>query len=155
MKGSWCTDHSEHVHIEEVEEPESTRITMQNPFETIPDQRKIREVPQKMHIEEVEEPKSTRITMQNPFSGPFKTIAEHRKVRKLPRKMNLPKNLKSRKLRELPCKTRTRRPRPSRKYENCHPNWKCKHETIRITTNAGRNLRSNPAFFPYRKNPKN
>ena len=68
------------MNIEEVEEPETTRIHMQNPFTPLAATRKARELPRNMNIEEVEEPESTRITMQNPAA----TIAATRKVRELP-----------------------------------------------------------------------
>ena len=59
---------------------------MKTPFRTIPEQRKVRELPRKMNIEEVEAPKhqkSTSFIMKTPL----RTIPEQRKVRELPRKM--------------------------------------------------------------------
>ena len=104
---------------------------MKTPLRTIPDQRKVREVPRKINIEEVEEPKKYENYHAKPVSDPFKSIAEHRPVRQLPRKMNLeeveePETTKehmqnpstptaaTRKVRELPRKMHMR----ARNHEN-------------------------------------
>ena len=74
------------MNIEEVEEPKeqkSTSFIMKTPLKTIPDQRKVRELPRKMNIEEVEEPKKYENYHAKPVSDPLKSIAEHRKVREL------------------------------------------------------------------------
>ena len=55
------------------------------PFKTIPNQRKVRELPRKRHIEEVEQLTSTMITKQNTFE----TIPDQRKVRELPWKRHI------------------------------------------------------------------
>ena len=73
------------MNIEEVEEPESTRITTKNPRPTTAATPKVREFLRKMNLEEVEEPETTRITTKNPRP----TTAATRKVRELPRKMNI------------------------------------------------------------------
>ena len=73
------------MNIQEVEEPESTRITTKNIAATIRATRKVREIPRKMNIQEVAEPESTRITTKNAAA----TIAAKRKVRESPRKMNM------------------------------------------------------------------
>ena len=75
--------------VEEVEEPEPTKIHMQNPPTPIAATPKVRELPQKMNIEEAEEPKKYENYHAQPVSDPFKSIAEHRKVRESPRKMNI------------------------------------------------------------------
>ena len=112
---------------------------MQNVIKTIPDQRKVRELPRKMSIEEVEEPKerkSTSFTMKNPC----KTISDQRKARELPRNLNIqeveePKKYENyhakpvsdpcktiaehRKVRELPRKMNIEEVRAGN-YENYH-----------------------------------
>ena len=81
------------INIEEVEEPKSAKkyeFYCENRMRrTIPDQRKVRELPRKMNLAEVEEPKKYENYHAKPVSDPFKNIAEHRKVRELPRKMNI------------------------------------------------------------------
>ena len=62
---------------------------MKTLFKSIPEERKVRELPRKMNIEEVEEPKKYENYHAKPVSDPFKSIAEHRKVRELPRNMNI------------------------------------------------------------------
>ena len=145
------------MNIEEVEAPKhqkSTSFIMKTPSRTIPEQRKVRELPRKMNIEEVEEPKKYENYHAKPVSDPFKTIADHRKVRELPRKMNIeeveepettiiyiqnpftPAAAKP-KLRKFTYKTNMQ----ARKHENsdefCPPPRS-----------------SHPAFYYYRKNPK-
>ena len=61
---------------------------MQNAIKTIPDQRKVRELPRKMNIEEVEEPKERKSTSFI-MKTPLKTISDQRKVRELPRNLNI------------------------------------------------------------------
>ena len=51
---------------------------MKTPLRTIPEQRKVRELPRKMNIEEVEELESTKIYIQNP-STPAETPPKLRK----------------------------------------------------------------------------
>ena len=61
------------MNIEEVEEPKerkSTSFIVKTPLETIPDQRKVRELPRKMNIEEVEEPKKYKNYRAKPVSDP-------------------------------------------------------------------------------------
>ena len=58
---------------------------MKTPLKTIPEQRKVRELPRKMNLQEVEEPETTKIHMQNPFTP----LAATPKVRELPRKTNV------------------------------------------------------------------
>ena len=127
---------------------------MKTALRTIPDQRKVQELPQKMNIKEVEEPKKYENYHAKRVSDPFKTIADHRKVRELPRKMNIeeveepettiiyiqnpftPAAAKP-KLRKFTYKTNMQ----ARKHENsdefCPPPRS-----------------SHPAFYYYRKNPK-
>ena len=71
------------MNLEEVEEPETTRITTKHRYV-----RKARELPRKMNIEEVEEPKgrkSTSFIVRNSL----KSIPGPRKTRELPRKMSI------------------------------------------------------------------
>ena len=80
------------MNIEEVEGPKhqkSTSFIMKTPLRTIPEHRKVRELPRKMNIEEVEEPKKYENYHAKPVSDPFKSIADTRKVRELPRNMNI------------------------------------------------------------------
>ena len=60
---------------------------MKTPLRTIPDQRKVRELP-KMNIQEVEEPKGRKSTSFI-LKTPLRTIRDQRKVRELPRKMKI------------------------------------------------------------------
>ena len=72
------------MNIEEVEAPKhqkSTSFIVKTLFKSIPEQRKVRELPRKMNIEEVEEPKKYENYHAKPVSDPFQSIAEHRKVR--------------------------------------------------------------------------
>ena len=59
------------MNIEEVEEAKKRENyhakPVSDPFKTIAEHRKVRELPGKMNIEEVEEPKPLKIHMQNPF----------------------------------------------------------------------------------------
>ena len=80
------------MNIEEVEAPKhqkSTSFIMKTPLRTIPEQRKVRELPRKMNIEEVEEPKKYENYHAKLVLDPFKSIADTRKVRELPQKMNI------------------------------------------------------------------
>ena len=61
---------------------------MRTPFKSIPEERKVRELPRKMNIEEVEAPKHQKSTSFI-VKTLFKSIPEQRKVRELPRKMNI------------------------------------------------------------------
>ena len=61
---------------------------MKTPLRTIPDQRKVRELPPKMNIQEVEEPKGRKSTSFI-VKTPLRTIQDKRKVRELPRKMKI------------------------------------------------------------------
>ena len=67
----------------------STSFFMKTPFKSIPEDRKVRELPRKMSIEEVEERKKYENYHAKPVWDPFKSIADHRKVRELPGKMNI------------------------------------------------------------------
>jgi len=70
------------MNIEEVEEVKKCENChakpVSDPFKTIAEHRKARELPGKMNIEEVEEPKPMQIHMQNPFT----LIAAKPKLRK-------------------------------------------------------------------------
>ena len=70
------------MNIEEVEEAKKRENyhakPVSDPFKTIAEHRKVRELPGKMNIEEVEEPKPLKIHMQNPFM----LIAAKPKLRK-------------------------------------------------------------------------
>ena len=101
---------------------------MKTPLRTIRDQRKVRELPQKMKIEEVEEPKKYENYRAKPVSDPFKTIAEHRKVRELPGKMNI-EEVEEAETTRIIRKSRARPPEPSRNYENSHTKRTCKHKS--------------------------
>ena len=61
---------------------------MKTPFKSIPEERKVRELPRKMKIEEVEEPKGRKSTSFI-MKTPLRTIREQRKVRELPRKIKI------------------------------------------------------------------
>ena len=61
---------------------------MRTPFKSIPEERKVRELPRKTNIEEVEAPKHQKSTSFI-VKTLFKSIPEQRKVRELPRKMNM------------------------------------------------------------------
>ena len=73
------------MNIEEVEEPETTRIYTKNPRPTRAATLKVRELPRTMNIEEVEELETTRITAKNPRP----TNLAKPKVRELPQKMHI------------------------------------------------------------------
>ena len=145
------------MNIEEVEAPKhqkSTSFIMKTPLRTIPEQRKVRELPRKLNIEEVEEPKKYENYHAKPVSDPFKTIADHRKLRELPRNMNIeeveePETTKiyiqnpstppaaTRKVRKFTHKTNIQ----ARNHENS--------DEFRPPPRS-----SHPAFYYYRKNPK-
>ena len=80
---------SHHIRHHKPKVRKSTSFIVKTSFKSIPEQRKVRELPRKMNIEEVEEPKKYENYHAKPVSDPFKSIAEHRKVRELPRKMNI------------------------------------------------------------------
>ena len=71
--------------VEEVEEPKKYEFRVSDPFKTIAEHRKVRELPRKMNIEEVEEPETTKITTKIPRP----TTAATRKIRELPRKLHI------------------------------------------------------------------
>ena len=131
----------------------STSFIVKTPLRTIPDQRKVRELPPKMNIQEVEEPKGRKSTSFIVKTS-LRSIRDQRKVRELPRKMNIeeveePETTKiyiqnpstpaaaTRKVRELPGKMHMQ----ARKHENS--------DEFRPAPRS-----STPAFYPYRKNPK-
>ena len=58
---------------------------MKTPLKSIPEHRKVRELPGKMNIEEVEEPETTKIHRQNPRP----TTAATPKLRKFTHKTNM------------------------------------------------------------------
>ena len=61
---------------------------MKTPFKSIPEERKVRELPPKMNIQEVEEPKGRKSTSFIVKTS-LRSIRDQRKVRELPRKMNI------------------------------------------------------------------
>ena len=67
---------------------EVLRVFSCEPPKSIPEERKVRELPRKMNIEEVEAPKHQKSTSFI-VKTLFKSIPEQRKVRELPRKMNI------------------------------------------------------------------
>ena len=77
------------MNIEEVEEPKKYENyhakPVSDPFKTIADHRKLRELPRNMNIEEVEEPETTKIHTQH--RGP--TSAPPPKLRKFTYKTNM------------------------------------------------------------------
>ena len=77
------------MNIEEVEEPKKYENyhakLVSDPFKTIADHRKVRELPRKMNVEEVEEPETTKIYIQNPSTP----AAATRKVRQFTYKTNM------------------------------------------------------------------
>ena len=112
------------MNIEEVEAPKhqkSTSFIMKTPLRTIPEQRKVRELPRKMNIEEVEEPKKYENYHAKLVSDPFKTIADHRKVRELPGKMNI-EEVEEPEATKIYIQTRPRPHPPPEKYENSDEN---------------------------------
>ena len=80
---------SHHIRHHKPKGRKSTSFIVKTLFKSIPEERKVRELPRKMNIEEVEEPKKYENYHAKPVSDPFKSIAEHRKVRELPRNMNI------------------------------------------------------------------
>ena len=70
------------MNIEEVEEPKKYENyhakPVSDPFKSMPEHRKVRELPRNMNIEEVEEPETTKIHIQTPRAP----AAATRKVRK-------------------------------------------------------------------------
>ena len=148
------------MNIQEVEAPKQQKRTsfiVKTSFKSIRDQRKVRELPRKMNIEEVEEPKkyenchekwtskklksrkSTRITTRNPFRTLSRASQNTEKYDNYHEKWTS-KKFKSRKLRKFTYKSRSRRPRPARKYVNSHTKGTCKHETTKIATKSVRHL---------------
>ena len=77
------------MNIEAVEEPKKYENyhtkPVSDPFKTIADHRKVRELPRKMNIEEVEEPETMKIHRQNPRP----TTAATPKLRKFTYKTNM------------------------------------------------------------------
>ena len=67
----------------------TTSFIVKTPFKSIPEHRKVRELPRKVNIEEIEEPKKYENVQMKPVSDPFKSTADTPKVRELPRKMNV------------------------------------------------------------------
>ena len=72
---------SHHISHHKPKGRKSTSFIVKTLFKSIPEERKVRELPRKMNIEEVEEPKKYENYHAKPVSDPFKSIAEHRKVR--------------------------------------------------------------------------
>ena len=72
---------SHHIRHHKPKGRKSTSFIVKTLFKSIPEERKVRELPRKMNIEEVEEPKKYENYHAKPVSDPFKSIAEHRKVR--------------------------------------------------------------------------
>ena len=72
---------SHHIRHHKPKHQKSTNFIVKTSFKSIPEQRKVRELPRKMNIEEVEGPKKYDNYHAKPVSEPFKSIAEHRKVR--------------------------------------------------------------------------
>ena len=72
---------SHHIRHHKPKHQKSTSFIVKTSFKSIPEQRKVRELPRKMNIEEVEGPKKYDNYHAKPVSEPFKSIAEHRKVR--------------------------------------------------------------------------
>ena len=135
------------MHIDVFEKLKRTRITMQNPFKAIPDQRKVWELSRKIDIEEVEEPEATRMTTQScpqPSIRPSQNTEEHENYHKKC-------TSKSRRSWKTGNTTRIAKPNPdpttaaNPKARELPRKMKSKHESTRITV---RNLRCNPAFFP-------
>ena len=145
------------MNIEEVEAPKhqkSTSFIMKTPLRTIPEQRKVRELPRKLNIEEVEEPKKYENYHAKPVSDPFKTIADHRKLRELPRNMNIEEV-------EGPETTKIYIQNPSTPPAATRKVRKFTHKTNIQTRNHENSdefrpppRSSHPAFYYYRKNPK-
>ena len=103
------------MNIEEVEEPKerkSTSFLVKTPLKTIPDQRKVRELPRKMNLEEkLKSRKSTRIATPNPFQT-LSRASQNTEKHKNYHEKRICKKLKSRKARKFTCKTRSRRSPP-------------------------------------------
>ena len=72
---------SHHIRHHKPKGRKSTSFIVKTLFKSIPEERKVRELPRKMNIEEVEQPKKYENYHAKPVSDPFKSIAEHRKVR--------------------------------------------------------------------------
>ena len=74
--------HTSHLHISPHQTPQrrsSTSFFMRTPFKSIPEERKVRELPRKMNIEEVEAPKHQKSTSFIVKTS-FKSIPEQRKM---------------------------------------------------------------------------
>ena len=136
----------------------STSFIAKNPFKSIAEPRKVRELPPKMNIEEVEEPTKYENLQTKPVLDPLKSTAEHRKVRELPRKMNIeevdePETTKI--YRQNPRPT-GRPPRKLRKFTDETNMQARNHENSdEFRAPPVRHLDlDTPAFYYYRKNPK-
>ena len=84
LDGILTTSHiitSHHIRHHKPKHQKSTSFIVKTSFKSIPEQRKVRELPRKMNIEEVEGPKKYDNFHAKPVSEPFKSMAEHRKVR--------------------------------------------------------------------------
>ena len=77
---------SHHITHHKPKERKSTNFIVKTPLRTIPDQRKVRELPPKMNIQEVEDPKGRKSTSFI-MKTPLRTIRDQRKLRELPRKI--------------------------------------------------------------------
>ena len=80
---------SHHIRHHKPKGRKSTSFIVKTLVKSIPEERKVRELPRKINIEEVEEPKKYENYHAKPVSDPFKSMPEHRKVRELPRNMNI------------------------------------------------------------------
>ena len=162
------------MNLEEVEEPETTRITTknehprswraerakkyefycENPVEDHPRPTKNTRITTKNEHRRTWRTEKCGITTRNPFQTLSRASQNTGKYENYHEKWTY-KKLKSRKLRKFTCKTRSRRSPPPQKHENYHEKRTSKHENTKIATHSVRHLRSStPAFYYYRKNPK-
>ena len=79
---------SHHITHHKPKVRKSTSFFMKTPFKSIPEERKVRELPPEMNVQEVEEPKGRKSTSFIVKTS-LRSIRDQRKVRELPRKMNI------------------------------------------------------------------
>ena len=106
---------SRKINIEELKRQKrkkSRSFIVKTTFKSIPEQRKVRELPRKMHTAEVEEAKKCENYHEKPVSDPFNQ--DHRRTPKSTR---------------ITTKNEHRRSWGAGNYENSHTKRTCKHES--------------------------
>ena len=103
---------TKHRRVEAPKKKKSRSFIVKTTFKSIPEQRKVRELPRKMHTAEVEEAKKCENYHAKPVSDPFNQ--DHRRTPKSTR---------------ITTKNEHRRSWGAGNYENSHTKRTCKHES--------------------------